>query len=108
MLNKSGRLGSQPLQCRVCGNLNRIYSKRKLEAQDMAEICSLQSRLANVIRILFLLLLGFVALQAQPSNQANDPSTRSSIEQRTSRYFESIRKSAPQELAFLLKMPKGG
>jgi len=74
----------------------------------MAELCSLQSRLANVIRILFLLLLSFVALQAQPSNQPNDPSTRSSIEQRTSRYFESIRKSPPQELAFLLKMPKGG
>ncbi len=74
----------------------------------MAELCSLQSRLANVIRILFLLLLSFVALQAQPSNQANDPSTRSSIEQRTSRYFESIRKSPPQELAFLLKMPKDG
>ena len=74
----------------------------------MAELCSLQSRLANVIRILFVLLLSFVALQAQPSNQPNDPGTRSSIEQRTSRYFESIRKSPPQELAFLLKMPKGG
>src|SRR5258708_39241734 len=73
----------------------------------MAELCSLQSRLANFIRILSLLLLSFVALQAQPSHQPNDPSTRSSIEQRTSRYFESIRKSPPQELAFLLKMPKG-
>jgi len=66
----------------------------------MAELCSLQSRLANVIRILFLLLLSFVALQAQPSNQPNDPSTRSSIEQRTSRYFESIRKSPPQDLDY--------
>src|SRR6185295_8852591 len=29
-------------------------------------------------------------------------------EQNTARYFESIRKSPPQQLAFLLKMPKGG
>jgi hypothetical protein len=30
-----------------------------------------------------------------------------SAEQRTALYFESLRKSPPQELAFLLKMPKG-
>ena len=29
-------------------------------------------------------------------------------EQRAARFFESIRKSPPQQLAFLLKMPKGG
>jgi adenosine deaminase len=33
---------------------------------------------------------------------------RGTSEQRTARYFESIRKSPPQELAFLIKMPKGG
>jgi hypothetical protein len=33
---------------------------------------------------------------------------RGTAAQRTARYFESIRKSPPQELAFLLKMPKGG
>jgi adenosine deaminase len=33
---------------------------------------------------------------------------RAASEQRTSSYFESIRKSPPKQLAFLLKMPKGG
>src|SRR5690242_5326627 len=43
------------------------------------------------------------ALKPQPvAPQGNAP------EQRTARYFESIRKSPPQELAFLLKLPKGG
>lgn len=44
-------------------------------------------------------------------SQAQSTSSRSSTlspEQRTARYFESIRKSPPQQLAFLLKMPKGG
>ena len=30
-----------------------------------------------------------------------------SAEQKTAGYFESIRKSPPKQLAFLLKMPKG-
>jgi len=30
-----------------------------------------------------------------------------SAEQKTASYFESIRKSPPKQLAFLLKMPKG-
>jgi len=33
---------------------------------------------------------------------------RGTAEQRTAAYFESIRKSPPKQLAFLLKMPKGG
>jgi len=33
---------------------------------------------------------------------------RGTSEQRTAAYFESIRKSPPKQLAFLLKMPKGG
>ena len=33
---------------------------------------------------------------------------RRTAEQRTASYFESIRKSPPKQLAFLLKMPKGG
>ena len=41
-------------------------------------------------------------LSAQPATQ------RSAAEQKTAGYFESIRKSPPQELAFLLQMPKGG
>lgn len=35
-------------------------------------------------------------------------SVASTAEQRTARYFESIRQSPPQQLAFLLRMPKGG
>src|SRR5689334_25379177 len=41
-------------------------------------------------------------LSAQPATQ------RSAAEQKTAGYFESIRKSPPQELAFLLQMPKAG
>ncbi|MDX6445805.1 MAG: adenosine deaminase [Blastocatellia bacterium] len=72
----------------------------------MRGIFSLRSRLVNAIRTLPLLLLCVFAQQAQP----RETSTRGSIpaEQRTARYFESIRKSPPQELAFLLRMPKGG
>src|SRR6185503_12658968 len=32
---------------------------------------------------------------------------RGASEQSTARYFESIRKSPPKQMAFLLKMPKG-
>jgi len=39
------------------------------------------------------------------SAQSNGKRT---AEQRTAAYFESIRKSPPKQLAFLLKMPKGG
>jgi hypothetical protein len=43
--------------------------------------------------------------------QAQAPAGRRSSEtpeQRTARYFESLRKLPPQQLAFLLQMPKGG
>ena len=45
-----------------------------------------------------------LTLSAQPSVK----SQRGVSEQRTASYFESIRKSPPKQLAFLLKMPKGG
>src|SRR5689334_19199710 len=42
------------------------------------------------------------------SSQSRPVAThRGTAEQRTANYFESIRKSPPQQLAFLLKMPKG-
>src|SRR5688572_19684863 len=41
------------------------------------------------------------------SAQTNVKSQRGAAEQRTASYFESIRKSPPKQLAFLLKMPKG-
>jgi len=59
--------------------------------------------LANFAANLILLLSCVIATQAQPG--ASQPI---SAERRTARHFESIRKSPPQALAFLLKMPKGG
>src|SRR5215216_6475443 len=53
-----------------------------------------------------------LTLSAQPgvkSRQSHPITTqRGTPEQRTASYFESIRKSPPKQLAFLLKMPKGG
>src|SRR6476619_5474109 len=51
---------------------------------------------------LVVLLLCVLTLSAQPAAQ------RWPSEQKTAGYFESIRKSPPKQLAFLLKMPKGG
>jgi adenosine deaminase len=45
--------------------------------------------------------------QPDPSTQLRQPGRSGSPEQRTARYFETIRKSPPQQLAFLLRMPKG-
>ena len=42
-----------------------------------------------------------------PSTQTRQPARGGSPEQRTARHFETIRKSPPEQLAFLLKMPKG-
>ena len=52
-----------------------------------------------------LLLVAVVALQAQTPVTKK---TAGTPEQRTARYFESIRESPPELLAFLLEMPKGG
>ena len=59
---------------------------------------------------LIALLTCAVTLSAQtgPSTQSRQTARGGSSEQRTARYFETIRKSPPQQLAFLLKMPKGG
>src|ERR1043165_7326225 len=51
---------------------------------------------------LVLLLSCGLTLSAQ-TNVKSHPS-----EQKTATYFESIRKSPPKQMAFLLKMPKGG
>jgi len=48
-----------------------------------------------------------VALSCASTLSAQPGVTKQS-EQRTASYFESIRKSPPKQLAFLLKMPKGG
>jgi hypothetical protein len=77
--------------------------------------------LLNTARVLSLVLLCAVRFQAQQiTSEDFPPTSRSAIprptaslarrlpEQKTARYFESIRKSPPQQFAFLLQMPKGG
>src|SRR4051812_28095570 len=59
----------------------------------------------NACGALMLILLCALSLQAQTARSRNKVGTP---EQRAARYFESIRKSPPQMLAFLLLMPKGG
>jgi hypothetical protein len=60
---------------------------------------------------LIVLLSCVLTLSAQPNGKTKQSQTRTtqrgSPEQRTASYFESIRKLPPQQLAFLLKMPKG-
>lgn len=58
---------------------------------------------ARVITALLLILL-FVSL---PGAQTARAQQRDSAEQRTARYYDSIRNRPPQLLAFLLRMPKG-
>jgi len=55
----------------------------------------------KVIWTLVVVLTCGLTLSAQPGVSKQS-------EQRTATYFESIRKSPPEQLAFLLKMPKGG
>ena len=57
---------------------------------------------------LILVLSCGLTFSAQPSAQSQTrTTTRGAAEQKTAGYFESIRKSPPKQLAFLLKMPKG-
>lgn len=59
----------------------------------------------NAFTSLIVILSCSLAIQAQTEKKRNVGGTP---EQRTARYLESIRKSPPQMLAFMLKMPKGG
>src|SRR2546421_332923 len=70
----------------------------------MRRINSPSSKFASLIGSLALILFSSLPGNAQ-SVKANAGRT---AEERSARYFESIRKSPPQMLAFLLKMPKGG
>ena len=71
----------------------------------MRRVSSSGSMLINLGRALVLLLCYALAVQAQSAGRRSAGSTP---EQRTARYFESIRKSPPQMFAFLKAMPKGG
>jgi len=66
-------------------------------------------RFANTVSALTLVLLCAFAGTAQSQGSRNSAAKpgQTSSEQKTARYFESLRKFPPQQLAFLLKMPKG-
>jgi adenosine deaminase len=75
----------------------------------MRKTSSLRALRGKFAFTLIALLTCAVTLSAQPgaSTQSRQPARSGSPEQRTARYFETIRKSPPQQLAFVLKMPKG-
>src|SRR5258708_5954232 len=62
-------------------------------------------KLSPVYWALTLVLTCAAISAAQSRSVARIPNQ---AEQRVARYFESLRKSPPQMLAFLLRMPKGG
>lgn len=66
---------------------------------------SLKAGLVRSAALVVFLLLCTHGLQAQPAGRRAVVETP---EQKTARYFESIRSLPPQQLAFLLRMPKGG
>jgi adenosine deaminase len=71
----------------------------------MRETICLRSKLLSMCRLLCVLLLCAMTPQAQsPAGRRSGDDTP---EQKTARYFESTRKSPPQQFAFLLQMPKG-
>lgn len=57
---------------------------------------------------LIVLLLCGLTLSAQTNVKSKQAHATNTTEQKAAGYFESIRKSPPKQLAFLLKMPKGG
>jgi adenosine deaminase len=63
-----------------------------------------RSLILNTVLLVGLILTCVSVAPAQPSAASI---TRASAEQKTARHFESIRKSPPQQWAFLLQMPKG-
>jgi hypothetical protein len=69
----------------------------------MHSIASLRRTAGNNTFAIIIVLLCALASVAQTSSRA----TQLSAEQRTARHFDSIRKSPPQQWAFLSRMPKG-
>src|ERR1043165_9151078 len=68
----------------------------------MAGISPVRVLRRNIAWTLIVVLTCGLTLSAQTGVKS-----RGAAEQRTASYFESIRKSPPKQLAFLLKMPKG-
>jgi len=71
----------------------------------MRRIFLQKAMMVHAIRVVTLILFCVLTLRAQPSVAPR--AARLNAEQRTARHFDSIRKSPPQQWAFLLKMPKG-
>ncbi len=71
--------------------MNRPFGKRQVYLNS-----------ARIVTVILLCLIVAQAQSTQVRNGSNVP------EQKTARYFDSIRQSPPKQLAFLLKMPKGG
>lgn len=60
-----------------------------------------------ILRTVLLLGLVLPCVSVAPAQPPAPSIARTSAEQRTARHFESIRKSPPNQWAFLLQMPKG-
>lgn len=71
----------------------------------MRRSSSYKPAFASAAAALVLILFSALTVQAQ---SATGKIAAGTSEQRTARYFESIRKSPPRMFAFLKKMPKGG
>lgn len=71
----------------------------------MRRTFSVRAVFVNLAATAALLCSGALVLQAQPAARMKSGATD---EQRTARYFEAMRRFPPQQLAFLLRMPKGG
>jgi len=74
-------------------------------AEKRRRLCSSRAIFVKIAGPLALVLFWALASIAQPIGKQIAGAMQ---ERRTARYFESIRNSPPQQLAFLLKMPKGG
>ncbi|HEY0385125.1 MAG TPA: hypothetical protein VGC64_03905 [Pyrinomonadaceae bacterium] len=74
----------------------------------MREIIGLRSKCLSTFRFLCLLLLCAAAAQGQSLNRQRRGESLATPEEKTARYFEALRKSPPEQFAFLLRMPKGG
>jgi adenosine deaminase len=78
----------------------------------MVKISPVKVRRRKITWTLVVVLSCGLTLSAQPGVKSRlshaITTQRGTSEQRTASYFESIRKSPPKQLAFLLKMPKGG
>lgn len=67
-----------------------------------------RSSFRKILSPMLMVLCFGLTLHAQSPNVSRTTSRIGSAEERTARHFESLRKSPPQQFAFLLRMPKGG